>query len=356
MGFGGKIKYGFACARIRAWKSQMMTKKDYQDLFETQNLYAALDVLSKTGYGKYIKEELREQGSEKIVNELEGVLRGIILKEFRKLYAMVDPDSAEGLKKFVKRHDVSNIRIVLMAKAKNQHWDEIENQLIPIGMMDMEQLKAVYSAQTPHRFVNQFKGTVYHKIFGSYFGIGGRAKKRSVLTEGLSSHVLKELSDELEFSLYDQLMVDVPTIDRACKDLKDVFTYYIDGMNAIKLQQAKEQEKEFKDLKLFVSGSVNKSTLKHIFPNPNPEHWAVVFPPELHEVLEGNPSAVQMEKRLRKMYFSSIRKIFFKDMVGLGVLAAFMLLRLREFQNVLAVLKAKRMGVSRQMLEEILPV
>ncbi len=338
------LRYGYLCTRLRGKKQRLINKDGYAQMLRANTIYGVLDVLQRTDYASVLDKELEQFGSEQVIREIDRVIWSSVRQDIGYIFSRLPAKDALVLRHFFKNYDAKNVRIVLSAHQKFLAWHDIEPQLLSLGLLDYEALQRIYE-----KGIDGFTGTFYERYLPSllkkekFLGVGKSNKKQSYpLLQDYKE--IQGFCDAFERLIYDELYVYVPNDTYGVSSVQRQLRIYIDGLNLLWMLEAKA--KNISDPpKLYRSGSVSCETLQRVYKNPQAT-WAQVFPSVYKKVLSQSTDAVYVERSMRRIFAENMLSLFYQYPFGLPSVTGYIYLKLVEYQNVLAIVKAKSLGVS----------
>ncbi|HTY47150.1 MAG TPA: ATP synthase A1 subunit C [Methanomassiliicoccales archaeon] len=141
---GSKGNYPYACARVRAKKSQLLTKESYPKLLN-MDLNEISRFLGETQYNaemtelatKYEGVNLIELGMSRNLARVYGAVLGFTKGELRQMVSS-----------YLERWDIWNVKTVVRGKHSKATLDEIREDLVPAGKLKEEDLSALLAMET----------------------------------------------------------------------------------------------------------------------------------------------------------------------------------------------------------------
>lgn len=127
------IEYGYATARIRAFKSRLLDRAFFERLIAMKNLTEVIVALEQTIYKKDVHEAvLQAPGAEGVENGL----RRNIISTFAVLREIVDGRVLELVDVLLGRWDVQNLKTILRGLHQAAGRDQIVSSLVPAGSIN----------------------------------------------------------------------------------------------------------------------------------------------------------------------------------------------------------------------------
>lgn len=149
-----KIIYRFnpyTFARISAMKSLLLKKEDYDRIMKMD----PSEIIKFLQDGVYRDEintlAIKFEG----VKLVENALNKHLSKIFLKLKRISDPNLQYLMNQYLKRYDFWNLKTMLRAKQTGMREEELMELLLPVGTLNYESLKRLYSKQTIREIISE---------------------------------------------------------------------------------------------------------------------------------------------------------------------------------------------------------
>ncbi len=133
-----EMDYGNVNARIKGMKSRLLDHQDLDELVNKPDIDALIIALEDTVY----RTELQKAGIEYSgITQVETAVRRDLIHTFRKILHLFRDEKEETyIRLILNRWDVQNIKTILRGKKINAHPDEIHENLVPAGELDLAAL------------------------------------------------------------------------------------------------------------------------------------------------------------------------------------------------------------------------
>lgn len=125
-----KIDHGYANARIRAMKGQLLDSSVFEKMLAMKDLSEILMALDKTSYRSEVHEEVLKAGG--LIGIEEG-LRAGTSAELQKILKIINPDARKLIEILLGRWDVQNLKTILRGRHMGAAKTEIISSLTPAG-------------------------------------------------------------------------------------------------------------------------------------------------------------------------------------------------------------------------------
>ncbi|QLH74879.1 MAG: ATP synthase A1 subunit C [Methanomassiliicoccales archaeon] len=234
-----KGNYSYACARVKAKKSLLLTKDNYPKLL----------MMDLNEIGRFLGETQYEVEMAELASKYDGVnlielgTARNLARVNRQIISFCTGDLKETVEKYLGRWDYWNIKTLLRGKFSGATKEEVQEELIPSGKLSEEYLNHLYSLDTINDILEDIRkranivlpddvrsafetsGTLgpiedyLDKLY--YQDLIGQLEKGSKADRMLLSFVRKEI-DNVNILTLLKLKRDKVPVDK-------VGTYFIDG-------------------------------------------------------------------------------------------------------------------------------
>ncbi|MCX8167157.1 MAG: V-type ATPase subunit [Candidatus Micrarchaeota archaeon] len=340
------LAYGNVNARIRAWKSKMIRKKDLELMAELKSFYSVVDILQKSTYGDLLKKELEETNSEVVINNIERVLWHSLNMQFLKIESMVSKQDKEILTHIFKYYDPKDMRTVLLGKYKKLPFEEIKTQTFPVGIIDTAMFEQIYKSKSFKDIIEVFEKTIYYNDIVEYYVKARKTDKEFNKNFFLDYERIIDFCNYFEFLVYDKYITYVPYSDNSVKKIIKTFREYVDGLNYLKLVEAQKENRKFSTLKLFRSGNMNLNKAKRLYESD--KDLRILLTHEMRKLFSNSYDTTKLEALLNKYFYTKLSEVFKTETLRIGSVAGYMFMKLHEYSSILAIIKAKRYGLSKE--------
>jgi len=218
--------YPYACARVKAKKSLLLSKDNYPKLL-MMDLNEIGRFLGETQY----KVEMAELGAKyEGVNLIElGTARNLA-RVNRQILQFCTGDLQETVAKYLGRWDYWNIKTILRGKFSGASAEEVQEELVPSGKLSEEYLSHLYTLDT----INDILEDVRRK-----FGVVLPEEIRNTFE---ANNTLGPIEDYLDKLYYQDLIAQLDKGSRAEKALLNFVRKEIDTVNLLTLLKLKRDK------------------------------------------------------------------------------------------------------------------
>jgi V/A-type H+/Na+-transporting ATPase subunit C len=165
----GKDNYPYACARVKARKSSLIPRSQYEK-FLMMDLQSIIRYISETEYSKEISELGTKYSGLDLV---EMATYESLARNFREVLSFCRGNLKTIVEKYLTTWDTWNIKTVLRGKSYGATPDEIMENLVPAGTFSREDLKDMVTTEKIDDIADHLKGTKFHKPLMEARSAGG---------------------------------------------------------------------------------------------------------------------------------------------------------------------------------------
>lgn len=135
--------FDYGNARIRAMKSRLLARRDFENLAGATSLAGLLGALTKTAYRKPVELALARATGIECINE---ALRTDLVNTIGKIRSFYQDGEGEMVGLLLRTYDLHNLIAILRGLGNNVASDKILSALLPVGELDLPALAALSSA------------------------------------------------------------------------------------------------------------------------------------------------------------------------------------------------------------------
>ncbi len=358
------LVYGYANARVHGMISALLPAEKVKALVEAHTVDAIVEMLEHTPY----KDDLVALSLKFKREELVELALGRQFAKFASKLLKITPAAGQGtMRALLSRHDVHNIKTIILARAQGRKFDDVAPYLVLAGRLDEGDLRNLAQAQGGEAFYPALRATG----FGSEF----LAQCSSVIRKKMAAPVgdkaaIEEVTAALDAYVYQLAFQSVPAGERDTEVVRRLLSREADAKNLSTL------------LRLMRSGAMGKDgpaagrahpsgqatgpamLLRYLVPGGTvaPREWM-----ELAKLGQVEEVAARLEKRLglaaalgeykSRGSLSAFEiamatanahegaRIFERSGLGLGAIVGALLLKENEMSNIRKIVRAKALGL-----------
>lgn len=163
----GGAGYSYTNTRIKAMKSKLLKKEDFQK-FLKMSLPEIARYLQETEYSREITElSVKFSGA----NLIEYALNRNLENTFAKILGFALQHSKSQIRLYLRRYDIANIKTILRGKFSHVPDEQISNELVACGELSRAFLeRAIKSSPGVEEAAEHFKNTEYYPVLTKLSG------------------------------------------------------------------------------------------------------------------------------------------------------------------------------------------
>jgi V/A-type H+-transporting ATPase subunit C len=347
--------YDYGNARLRARKSQLLTKRELDALAETASPQGLVSALIKTAYRKPVEAALARASGMNCIAE---ALRYDLVNTVGTVRAFFTGQAGEMAAIVVRAYDIQNLKAILRGLSKQATTGEILSILLPIGDLQSPVLAELASCPSPRAAIDVLasQGSVYAqpllKLRGEKPGAG-----------------IPEMELALERWFFQETYQYLERVRRAGGLLFSAMQLEADIINLLTVLRFAHAPEERK----FLREWLDADGFDHLFVGPG----KVAFTTLAHagsqdtvsaalEVLAETPYASALgvglkayaqsvllsdfERQLKRFRLTWMSRQISSDPLGIGVLLGYVALKVNEVSNIRWIAQGTNLGLGAEAI------
>jgi V/A-type H+-transporting ATPase subunit C len=340
---------GYANARIRAMRTRLLRPSQYEDLMASTDVRDIIESLSATEYSEDLDRELIHGRTAEQVDE---ALKDNLVRTHEQVLGFLNPRSQKLLDALLAKWDLFNIKTILRAKHNELGMDKVRESVMPAGYLTAVEIEALAKQEDIGAVIDTLAmwGVMYAKPLREAFG-------RYVETNNLSE--LELAADKAYTAWADKQLAGRGDDKRVSRDILGT---QIDVLNLLSIFRLINAEVPPDDARRFylpggkhISESayvrlVGMSDIDEVINQLKSTPYSPVLDEAALRYLErGSLSTFEraMEMELMRRARSAGR-----DIDGIGVSIAYLLMKLNEITNLRIIVKGKEVGMPADRVRE----
>ena len=218
--------YAYSNARVKAMESELIPRSTIDDIAKLESIEPMLAKLLQTSYMRSIEE----YGGARIRGErVDFALSSELAKNLNKLERITPKPKKRLILLFISKFEISNIRLMLGAKAKQKGFEDIERYLIETGHMSKPFMREAFQGERDFESLAAKLGRSlpYKELFG-----------RAMAAYGKSKDVL-EAENEIDRQFYASLAGSFELLRKTSPESAALMKREIEMKNVLTLMRAK---------------------------------------------------------------------------------------------------------------------
>jgi len=349
--FGGKGNYAYACARVKARKSFLLSKDAYSRML-VMDIHELGRFLGETQY----KDEMAQYGSRHSgANLVEVAVTRNLAATYSDILSFTTGHLREMVGNYLRRWDTFNVKTVLRGKISKAQPEEISDNLVPAGAFSDEYLRSLVEADGVHEVMEDLVKQPSLKITPEL--------QREVVDAGK----LAPLEDHLDRMLYYDLLDVIEPTNTPERLLRDFVRREVDVTNLKVLLKLKaEHIPDDRIQKYMIPGGLEFSTDKLRAMSQGEGTDNIVSELEKSSLFEDIKPALERfkaDRRLSELTIALDKALIgtsekFANFYPMSVLPIvnYMIRKKVEVDNIRIIARGKESGLPKAVIDELLVV
>ncbi|MCS7386169.1 MAG: V-type ATPase subunit [archaeon GB-1867-005] len=332
-------KYAYSIARVRAMKSFMLTKEDYEDLLKAKDLNEAFKKLAETIYAPYFKE-----AREATWIEIEKKLMKALSDIYEKVIEMAPEKAKDILSLIEKKLEIETLKQLIRGCISKLPIEEAMKFIFPIGEYSTEFCRE-FLRKDLNEAIELIKDEEIKEIIKQKIPEYEKLNITTPIEVALDKHILSKLLRQAR---------KLPKLDK--KHCEHLVGIEIDMTNITTIVRGKAMKlsvKEIKDMLIPESYKLDREIIAAIGVEDPFEAYRLLvsgyyigkLPPKVNSVEE-------VEWAVKKAIINESRRVYITYPFHAGLLYAFMNLKYYEVRDVRVILMGKHLGVEEQIIRK----
>lgn len=347
--FGGKGNYAYACARVKARKSFLLSKDAYSRML-VMDIHEIGRFLGETQY----KDEMAQFGSRQSgANLVEAAVTRNLAATYSDVLSFTTGHLREMVGNYLRRWDTFNVKTILRGKISKARPEEILDTLVPAGAFSEEYLKSLVEAEGVHEVMDDLMKQASLRITPEL--------QREVVDAGK----LAPLEDHLDRMLYYDLLGVMEPTSTPERLLRDFVRLEVDVTNLKVLLKLKaERIPDERIQKYMIPGGLEFGLDKLRAMTQGEGTDAIVSELEkssLYEAIKPALERFKTDKRLSELTIALDKALIgtsekFANFYPMSVLPVvnYLIRKKVEVGNIMVIARGKESGLPKAVIEELL--
>jgi V/A-type H+/Na+-transporting ATPase subunit C len=339
--------YPYMYARVSAMKGKLIKKDDYAKLLKMKT-HEVIKYLQETEYKKEIDELAVTHSG---IHLMELALQKNLSNAFKKLSRIAEGEMKILINAYVKRKDISNLKVILRGKLTQEKQDYLESLLVPVGELKHAFLLKLLSKENVEEVVKTLPFidlTEELKLFKD-------------------TNSLFAIENALDKYYYTSVIEFTKRIPEQGELFKDFLEYEIDILNITTLLRLKKEGMDAKEISQFLlySGKhLHKADLKKLLKQQNIQDMIPILKRKgYHKVIEEgeeefkkSESLAGIERELHHYLLTKARVLYHQHPLSIDVILGYMFAKEIEIKNLTVLLKGKQLELDEEFISQSLVV
>lgn len=349
--FGGRGNYAYACARVKARKSFLLSKDIYSRLL-LMDVHEIGRFLGETQY----REEMAQYGSRYSgAGLVEVAVTRNLAATYSDILSFTTGHLREMVGNYLRRWDTFNVKTVLRGRISNARREEVSDTLVPAGAFTEAYLRTLIEAESIHEVMEELHHQASLRITPEL--------QREVVEAGR----LAPLEDHLDRMLYYDLLDVIEPTNNPERLLRDFIRREVDVTNLkvlLKLKAGRIPEERIR--KYLIPGGLEFDTEKLRTMAQGEGVETILAELEKSSMFEDIKPALERfraDRRLSDLTIALDKALIrmsekFANFYPLSVLPIvnYMIRKKVEVDNIRIIARGKESGLSNKIIEDLLVV
>ena len=344
----GAGNYAYTAARVKAKKSKLLKEEDYSKLL-MMTVPEISHYISDAGYSKEMNDlAVRYSG----ISLVEYATYMNMAKQFRSILSSATGDLSRMVATYLTKWDFENLKAILRGKNYGLTLDDIREDLVPAGSLNIDDLEKIISAPSIEDALAYFK---------SKTGL-------SVSDEALAAYkeegVLTKIEDEISKGYYKSVLASIEGRDRATSIFRNYVKYVIDAKNVETLLKLKVENVPGENIsEFFIPGGyeVNQKIFSQIaaasdFQSALNETQSLKIYSELKDSLSQNATIMEVVNEIDKYKIKLANQVAHMYPLSVIPVVEYMIHKEMEVRNIRMIAHGTDSGLDRDTMKKLLVI
>ena len=344
----GAGNYAYTAARVKAKKSKLLKEEDYSKLL-MMTVPEISHYISDAGYSKEMNDlAVRYSG----ISLVEYATYMNMAKQFRSILSSATGDLSRMVAAYLTKWDFENLKTILRGKNYGLTLDDIREDLVPAGSLNIDDLEKIISAPSIEDALAYFK---------SKTGL-------SVSAEALAAYkeegVLTKIEDEISKGYYKSVLASIEGRDRATSIFRNYVKYVIDAKNVETLLKLKVENVPGENIsEFFIPGGyeVNQKVFSQIaaasdFQSALNETQSLKIYSELKDSLSQNATIMEVVNEIDKYKIKLANQVAHMYPLSVIPVVEYMIHKEMEVRNIRMIAHGTDSGLDRDTMKKLLVI
>ncbi len=348
--YGDTALYAYSNARVKAMESRLLPRSMMDEIARMGSTETMLARLLQTSYVKSIEE----YGGAQIRGELvDFALSSDLARNLSRLERVTPAPAKKLILLFISKFEISNIKLMIDAKAKQRRFEDIERYLVETERMRKASMREAFMmGHDVKSFAARIAGVTAQKELLS----------RAVAKYQESSNVL-DIENEIDRRFYAMLSKYMDLLNKTSPESAALLKREIDMKNVLTLLRAKRYSLTEQEVSaaLISGGRMAASRLKTLFKSSKSidDIVAGISSFDLNEALaryhkSKDTQMLHFEITMRNSLFRTAMHLLKYSMLSFGTLAGYAYIKEMEVLALRTLVEGKQHGLSEDEVKELI--
>ena len=333
------ITYAYSNTRIKAMRAALIKPGFMDELIQVPSIDAMTELLQRSGYkDDLIAASVHYAGSSLIAS----ACARNFAREVKKVVGFTPKKDRKALKVLLARWDLINLKTLMHARKIGRTYDEVKHLLYDVGGMDEENFKRILRADEDGMMREIRKTEI-----GKHIDITKSGK-------GLFSYVEATIDSQVYLYMNEAL---ASVGGREMGYIRDILKREIDAKNIMIVERLKKHDVEPAKIKenLIKGGTITRDLFDRIIEAKDLAQVVSLTKHKFHRLeLKPEGNLIDLEIALEKSIAGLKKNTFSREVLSLGVIIDFLLIKEEEINNLRKIAKGKQYRFSEDEVRAML--
>lgn len=344
----GAGNYAYTAARVKAKKSKLLKEEDYNKLL-MMTVPEISHYISDAGYSKEMADLASRYSG---ISLVEYATYTNMAKQFRSILSSSTGDLSRMVASYLTKWDFENLKTILRGKNYGLSTDEIREDLVPAGSLDMDDLDKIISAPSIEDALALFKTKT------------GLSVSDEAVNDFKENGVLTKIEDDLSKDYYKGVLASIEGKDRATTIFRNYIKYVIDAKNIETVLKLKVEGVKGEDTaQFFIPGGyeVNQKVFNQISAAPDfqsavNEMQQLKIYTELKDTLSHDATIMEVVNEIDKYKIRLANQVAHMYPLSVIPVVEFMIHKEIEVRNIRMIAHGTDSGLDRDTMKNLLVI
>lgn len=328
------MKYGYSNARVKGMKGSLIRGSSLEELIKVNSIPAMIELLQKSDYKKDIADASVNYEGSAIIS---AAASQNFARTVRKLIKICPKEDKKIMQALLIRWDLANLKTILHAKKIGKVYTDINHLLYCVGGLNEDEFKQLMSAEGD--LLLEIKKSKLGEFFNDI-------KKGSDLFNFIESEIDSKIYKKMDGILKKDSVKEVSNI-------RIILKKEIDAKNILIIERLKKQKID-RSL-LIEGGSLNSQFINKIKEAKDLQQVVSLVKSKFRKLeLIQDGTLADLEIALERSIAEQKKFAFQKDILSLGVIIGFLLIKEEEVNNLRKIAKGKEYGLTENEIRSII--
>ncbi|MFH1586860.1 MAG: V-type ATPase subunit [Candidatus Diapherotrites archaeon] len=341
---GGRLKYGYANARSKALKTELLDKAILEEMLKAEKAGDVLGVLERTLYGQEMSSFYPDFRGADLA---EVVIGKNFAQAARKVINITPTDKKETIITILEKWDLHNLKTIMLAKFLGQ--EKIAPFIVAAGSLNEADLAVLMEKRDVDGVLSALEGTRYGNAVSGGLDEYRQKKQLQPIFNAMDSWHYGNLVKKIKIEFEDE------------RHLLNYFRETIDAKNIINIMRSKIAEISGISQYMIPGGNIRAEGLEELIGAKDVEQivgkvkWLFELGEALEKFRKDNSLSHFEEEMERITTEKAIRKMR-TSVLSLSSVFSFLLMKEEEMKNIRKIIRGKEYNLTEEEIRKMLQV